>query len=66
MTVGPGGDSPTAFLKGAPEMVASFCLRESGTDLIPYFLRSTNSGYGAVFYFDLIYYFSRSNLQETV
>ncbi|XP_057175089.1 cation-transporting ATPase 13A2 isoform X1 [Triplophysa rosa] len=29
VTVGPGGDSPTAFLKGAPEMVASFCLRGS-------------------------------------
>ncbi|XP_051981037.1 cation-transporting ATPase 13A2 isoform X1 [Xyrauchen texanus] len=29
VTVGPGGGSPIAFLKGAPEMVASFCLRES-------------------------------------
>ncbi|XP_065141873.1 polyamine-transporting ATPase 13A2 isoform X1 [Paramisgurnus dabryanus] len=29
VTVGPGGVSPTAFLKGAPEMVASLCLRES-------------------------------------
>ncbi len=33
VTVGPGGASPVAFLKGAPEMVASFCLRESGEDL---------------------------------
>ncbi|KAK7132311.1 hypothetical protein R3I93_018761 [Phoxinus phoxinus] len=29
VSVGPGGASPVAFLKGAPEMVASFCLRES-------------------------------------
>ncbi|KAF4096684.1 cation-transporting ATPase 13A2 isoform X1 [Onychostoma macrolepis] len=29
VTVGPGGASPVTFLKGAPEMVASFCLRES-------------------------------------
>ncbi|KTG05611.1 hypothetical protein cypCar_00005322 [Cyprinus carpio] len=29
VTVGPGGASPVAFIKGAPEMVASFCLRES-------------------------------------
>uniref|UniRef100_A0A671RNE0 Probable cation-transporting ATPase 13A2 n=1 Tax=Sinocyclocheilus anshuiensis TaxID=1608454 RepID=A0A671RNE0_9TELE len=29
VTVGPGGASPVAFLKGAPEMVASFCRRES-------------------------------------
>uniref|UniRef100_A0A673MHK4 Probable cation-transporting ATPase 13A2 n=1 Tax=Sinocyclocheilus rhinocerous TaxID=307959 RepID=A0A673MHK4_9TELE len=29
VTVGLGGASPVAFLKGAPEMVASFCLRES-------------------------------------
>ncbi|XP_051515898.1 polyamine-transporting ATPase 13A2-like isoform X2 [Myxocyprinus asiaticus] len=29
VTVGPGGGSPVAFLKGAPEMVASFCLKES-------------------------------------
>ncbi|XP_050952635.1 cation-transporting ATPase 13A2 isoform X2 [Labeo rohita] len=29
VTIGPGGASPVAFLKGAPEMVASFCLRES-------------------------------------
>lgn len=33
VTVGPGGASPVAFLKGAPEMVASFCLEESGEDL---------------------------------
>uniref|UniRef100_A0A672JWP7 Succinate dehydrogenase [ubiquinone] iron-sulfur subunit, mitochondrial-like n=1 Tax=Sinocyclocheilus grahami TaxID=75366 RepID=A0A672JWP7_SINGR len=29
VTVGPGGASPVAFLKGAPEMVASFCRREN-------------------------------------
>ncbi|XP_026870310.2 LOW QUALITY PROTEIN: cation-transporting ATPase 13A2 [Electrophorus electricus] len=29
VTVGPGGDSPHIFLKGAPEMVASHCLQES-------------------------------------
>lgn len=30
VTVGPGGQGATAFLKGAPEMVASHCLKESG------------------------------------
>ncbi|XP_030624742.1 cation-transporting ATPase 13A2-like [Chanos chanos] len=29
VTVSPGGGSAFAFLKGAPEMVASFCVRES-------------------------------------
>ncbi|KAL2103581.1 hypothetical protein ACEWY4_000449 [Coilia grayii] len=29
VTVGPGGQGATAFLKGAPEMVASHCLKES-------------------------------------
>ncbi|XP_026061849.1 cation-transporting ATPase 13A2-like isoform X2 [Carassius auratus] len=29
VTIGPGGACPVAFIKGAPEMVASFCLRES-------------------------------------
>ena len=31
VTVAPGGQTGLAFIKGAPEMVASLCLRESGT-----------------------------------
>ncbi|XP_036446790.1 cation-transporting ATPase 13A2 isoform X1 [Colossoma macropomum] len=29
VTVGPGGGSPCCFLKGSPEMVASYCVKES-------------------------------------
>ena len=31
VTVAPGGQTGLAFIKGAPEMVASLCLKESGT-----------------------------------
>lgn len=32
ITVAPGGQGAAAFLKGAPEMVASHCLKESGKE----------------------------------
>lgn len=35
MTVGSGGGSACSFLKGAPEMVASHCVKESGKSYDP-------------------------------
>lgn len=33
ITLAPGGKQPAAFLKGAPEMVTSLCLKKTGKDV---------------------------------